>query len=121
MQDLLLAVIHHKWRGFNAPESSIRAYAADLIEVCSSSGSSRRVSHPALDREGLVKGLTAREMEVLNLLAEGDSNRTIAAKLVITVRAVKKHTGNIYRKLNVHSRTQAVARARQLGLLATQR
>ena len=55
---------------------------------------------------------------MLRLIAEGDSNQTIAEKLVITVSAVKKHTGNIYGKLNVNSRTQAVSRARQLGLLS---
>jgi len=68
--------------------------------------------------EALVEPLTRRELEVLRLIAEGCSNQTIAEKLVITVSAVKKHTGNIYGKLNVESRTQAVARARQLGLLA---
>ncbi len=57
----------------------------------------------------LVEPLTAREIEVLRLLAAGDSNQTIADKLVITVRTVKKHTGNVYGKLNVSSRTQAVA------------
>jgi LuxR family maltose regulon positive regulatory protein len=67
----------------------------------------------------LIEPLTSREIEVLQLIAAGDSNRTIADKLVITVRAVKKHTGNIYSKLNVHSRTQAIARARQLGLLVS--
>jgi LuxR family maltose regulon positive regulatory protein len=68
--------------------------------------------------DNLIEPLTSRELEVLQLIAAGDSNRTIADKLVITVRAVKKHTSNIYGKLNVHSRTQALARARQLGLLA---
>jgi ATP/maltotriose-dependent transcriptional regulator MalT len=68
---------------------------------------------------GLVEPLTSRELQVLQLVAAGDSNRTIADKLVITVSAVKKHTGNIYGKLSVTSRTQAVARARQLGLLPT--
>jgi LuxR family maltose regulon positive regulatory protein len=65
----------------------------------------------------LVEQLTPRELEVLQLIAAGDSNRRIAEKLVITVSAVKKHATNIYGKLNVDRRTQAVARARQLGLL----
>lgn len=66
----------------------------------------------------LVEPLTARELEVLRLIADGDSNQAIAEKLVITVGAVKKHTGNIYSKLNVNSRTQAVSRARGLGLFS---
>lgn len=66
---------------------------------------------------GTTEPLTNRELEVLRLIAAGDSNRAIAEKLVITVSAVKKHTANIYGKLNVNSRTQAVARARQLGVL----
>jgi len=66
---------------------------------------------------GLIEPLTGRELEVLRLIAAGDSNQAIAEKLVITVSAVKKHTGNIFGKLNVNSRTQAVARARKLGLL----
>jgi LuxR family maltose regulon positive regulatory protein len=66
---------------------------------------------------GLVEALTGRELEVLRLIAAGDSNRDIAGKLFITVSAVKKHTGNIYGKLGVNSRTQALARARQLKLL----
>jgi LuxR family maltose regulon positive regulatory protein len=61
--------------------------------------------------------LTPRELEVLQLLAAGDSNQTIADKLVITVRAVKKHTGNIYGKLGVKSRTQAIALAHELKLI----
>ncbi len=65
----------------------------------------------------LVEPLTSRELEVLCLIAEGNSNQAIAEKLVITVSAVKKHTSNIYGKLNVNSRTQAVRRARQLLIL----
>jgi LuxR family maltose regulon positive regulatory protein len=68
--------------------------------------------------DSLVEPLTPREMEVLGLIALGDSNQEIARKLVITVSAVKKHTVNIFHKLNVNSRTQALARARRLGLLA---
>jgi LuxR family maltose regulon positive regulatory protein len=66
-----------------------------------------------------IEPLTPRELEVLELIAAGDSNQTIADKLVITLSAVKKHTGNIFNKLNVNSRTQAGARARLLGLLST--
>jgi LuxR family maltose regulon positive regulatory protein len=67
--------------------------------------------------QALVEALSARELEVLQRIAQGDSNQAIADKLFITVSAVKKHTGNIYGKLSVNSRTQAVSRARQLGLL----
>jgi len=64
-----------------------------------------------------INPLTVRELEVLNHIAAGDSNKAIAESLVITLSAVKKHTGNIYAKLNVNSRIQAVVRARQLGLI----
>jgi LuxR family maltose regulon positive regulatory protein len=65
----------------------------------------------------LVEPLTARELEVLALLAAGCSNQEIAARLVVTLHAVKKHTGSIYGKLGVGSRTQAMVRARELGLV----
>jgi LuxR family maltose regulon positive regulatory protein len=65
----------------------------------------------------LIVPLTAREREVLYHIAAGDSNQMIADTLVITLSAVKKHTRNIFAKLNVNSRTQAVARARQLKLI----
>lgn len=68
-----------------------------------------------------IEPLTPRELEVLQLIAAGDSNQTIADKLVITLSAVKKHTGNIFNKLNVNSRTQAVVRAHLLELLSTER
>jgi len=65
----------------------------------------------------LVEPLSERELEVLRLLAAGLSNREIAAELFLAIGTVKKYTSNIYGKLNVHKRTQAVARARELGLL----
>jgi LuxR family transcriptional regulator, maltose regulon positive regulatory protein len=66
---------------------------------------------------GLVEPLSARELEVLGLLAAGAPNRTIAEELVVTPETVKKHLSHIFGKLGVANRTQAVARARQLGLL----
>jgi LuxR family maltose regulon positive regulatory protein len=65
----------------------------------------------------LVEPLTDREIQVLHLLAEGLSNAEIARRLVISLPTVKSHTRNIYGKLEVHSRRDAVARARSLGIL----
>jgi LuxR family maltose regulon positive regulatory protein len=66
---------------------------------------------------GLVEPLSARELEVLGLLAVGAPNRAIAEQLVVTPETVKKHLSRIFDKLGVANRTQAVARARELGLL----
>ena len=65
----------------------------------------------------LVESLTDRELEVLRLIDAGLSNREIAERLVISLNTVTTHTKGLYGKLNVHSRTQAVNRARDLGLL----
>jgi len=66
---------------------------------------------------GLVEPLTARELEVLGLLAAGAPNRAIAEQLVVTPETVKKHLSHLFDKLGAANRTQAVARARELGLL----
>ena len=60
--------------------------------------------------------LTAREMEVLGLLAEGLRNAEIAERLVVSVRTVDHHVSAILRKLDVGSRAQAAAAAAELGL-----
>jgi LuxR family transcriptional regulator, maltose regulon positive regulatory protein len=65
----------------------------------------------------LIEPLSERELEVLRRVAAGYSNNQIAQELVVAVSTVKKHISNIYDKLEVESRTQAVARARELGLL----
>jgi len=66
---------------------------------------------------GLLEPLSARELEVLQLLAAGMSNQAIAGELVITLDTVKRHVTHIHGKLGAANRTQAVARARELGLL----
>jgi len=65
----------------------------------------------------LVEPLSARELEVLRLVAAGQSNGAIAQTLIIAESTVKMHLKNIYGKLGAHSRTQAIVRARTLGLL----
>ncbi len=71
----------------------------------------------AVAAPGMAQPLSSRELEVLTLLAAGNPNRAIAEKLFITVDTVKRHISHVYDKLGVGSRTQAVARARDLGLL----
>ncbi len=66
----------------------------------------------------LLDPLSARELEVLQLLARGDSNPEIAEVLVLSVQTVKSYVCNIFSKLGVKNRVQAVARARALGLLS---
>ena len=61
--------------------------------------------------------LTARELSVLRLIAKGCSNQQISEKLFISLHTVKTHARHINSKLNVQRRTQAVARAKELGLL----
>jgi len=65
----------------------------------------------------MVEVLTEREFEVLGMLAAGKRNREIADELVVTLDTVKKHVTHTIEKLGAASRTEAVARAKQLGLL----
>ena len=67
---------------------------------------------------GIVEPLTSRELEVLDMLAAGRSNQAIARQLVVSLDTVKKHVTHILGKLGAANRTEAVSRARQLGLIA---
>jgi LuxR family maltose regulon positive regulatory protein len=73
---------------------------------------------PLAGTAALVDPLTPRELDVLHLISQGLSNKDIAEQLVIALNTVKRHTSSIYGKLGVRSRTQAIARARELGLLS---
>ena len=82
-------------------------------------------SRPADNREPaavafpkvLVEPLTRRELEVLRLICEGCSNQQIAAALSVSLNTIKKHTSNIYGKLGVRNRAQAVIRAQEIELI----
>jgi LuxR family maltose regulon positive regulatory protein len=65
---------------------------------------------------GLIDPLTSRELEVLQMLAAGSSNQAIANQLVVTLDTVKKHVSHVLGKLGAANRTEAVTRARELGL-----
>jgi LuxR family maltose regulon positive regulatory protein len=65
----------------------------------------------------LVEPLSQRELEVLHLIALGRTNQEIARQLIVAPGTIKAHAASIYRKLDVANRTEAVARARQVGIL----
>jgi LuxR family maltose regulon positive regulatory protein len=98
-------------------------YVRDLLEVFKLESANRGIHGteavllPPELAGAAMDALTERELDVLWLLAEGLSNKEIAARLVVAPSTVKQHLKNIYGKLDVHSRTQAVARARELHLL----
>jgi LuxR family maltose regulon positive regulatory protein len=87
-------------------------YAAELLAAM---GGPAGVTQ--LPAQSLIEPLSARELEVLRLIEAGCSNQQIAAKLFISIPTVKRHISNIYAKLGVESRTQAISQGRELGLV----
>ena len=71
----------------------------------------------SLEQGPLIDPLSDRELEVLELFAQGLSNQAIADKLIISLGTVKAHSSNIYRKLDVRNRAQAVIAAREMKML----
>jgi LuxR family maltose regulon positive regulatory protein len=101
---------------------NVRVYANQLLTVFEAEGiNPYGSSHlPNLEppaRTSEAEELTERELEVLRLLALGYSNQAIAQELIVAVGTVKRHVSNITSKLGVQSRLQAVAHARELGLV----
>jgi LuxR family maltose regulon positive regulatory protein len=86
-----------------------------LTAVGEAPGEVVRVMH-----RDLVEPITARELEVLRLMVVGLSNRELSDELVISVATVKRHVANLYGKLEVSSRAEAVHKARKLGLISEQ-
>jgi LuxR family maltose regulon positive regulatory protein len=74
-------------------------------------------SEPPGFEAGYIEPLTEREIQILQLIAAGLTNPEVATRLFLSLHTVKTHTRNIYGKLDVHNRTQAVAKAKGLGIL----
>jgi LuxR family maltose regulon positive regulatory protein len=86
------------------------SYTARLVAALDNTGAEEQLVLP-------LDPLSDRELEILRLIATGMSNKELAERLILTVGTIKWHLSNIYSKLNVRSRTQAVAIARSLGLI----
>jgi len=113
MQMLLTQWLAH------AGSSLLRDYAFSLLSQFSAEPSViMTVQEKASPTGNLAGPLSQRELEILHFMALGRTNQEIAQQLVVAPGTVKAHTASIYRKLGVANRTAAVARARQLGLLA---
>jgi LuxR family transcriptional regulator, maltose regulon positive regulatory protein len=110
---LLSETLEARQRGRLDPANKVSAhYLRKLLAALE-----RDASGAALPAAGLPEALSERELEVLQLIAAGKTNRRIATELYVSVGTVKTHLNNLYRKLDAHSRTQALARARELNLL----
>ncbi len=103
------------WEKFAAPRNISEEYVRSLLDAAGVAVSGEQLSTSA--NESLAEPLTGRELEVLRLLASGKSNRVIAEDLFITTGTIKTHTHNIYQKLGVRNRTQAINSARELGII----
>ena len=99
----------------NMPNYTDKLLAAFEAEEQKSADESHLPHAPSA--QSLIEPLSQRELEVLRLIAQGLSNREISERLFLALITVKGHNRNIFRKLQVRRRTEAVARARELGLV----
>jgi LuxR family maltose regulon positive regulatory protein len=98
----------------------VAVLAADALQALESltlEGAAAGSAVPSPQLVGLVEALSGREQEILGHIAAGRSNLEIAELLICSTGTVKWYTSQIYGKLGVKSRTQAIARARELGLI----
>jgi LuxR family maltose regulon positive regulatory protein len=118
MAALLRSLIYARQRGrvVRAP----RAEQEHMLRVARAFGSheGQEEAAPGVTGTGLIDPLTDREVEVLRLVAAGRTNREVARELVVTLDTVKKHVSHIFEKLGAANRTEAVVRARDVGLLS---
>jgi LuxR family maltose regulon positive regulatory protein len=92
-------------------------YVGKLLAVCEVEEHKNKEESALPQSQPLFEALSQRELEVLRLIAKGLSNQEIGQRLFLSLNTVKGHNRIIFDKLDVQSRTEAVARARQLGML----
>jgi LuxR family maltose regulon positive regulatory protein len=99
------------------------AFVVEILEAIAGKETIRQgIGAPTIDGkpgdgDGMLEPLSQREIEVLEWMAKGCTNQEIAGELILSLHTIKSHARNIYGKLGVKNRTEAVARARLLGLL----
>jgi LuxR family maltose regulon positive regulatory protein len=97
--------------------SESQSFIRDVLRMSNHAESDMQVSHAEMEALSASASISPREQEVLTLISAGFSNREIAQKLSISESTVKTHIGNIYSKLNVNSRVQAITHAKELKLV----
>jgi LuxR family maltose regulon positive regulatory protein len=98
-------------------EAAVRGMMPDYVSTLLSAFGTAKKSDTESPPQSLIEPLSPRELEVLELISQGLSNREIAGRLFVALTTVKGHNSRIFGKLQAHRRTEAVARARELGLL----
>jgi len=108
------------WRSQEAAQEIMPDYTGKLLaafDAGKQTGASESPLRPGPTSQPLIEPLSQREIEVLQLIAQGLSNREISDTLFLALDTVKGHNQKIFGKLQVQRRTEAIARARELGLL----
>ncbi|MCB1167676.1 MAG: response regulator transcription factor [Leptospiraceae bacterium] len=124
-ESTILAAIRAGANGYLLKENTGELLITELkVMALGGAPLSRRVAELILESSGRGDGnrpagspLSQRELEILNLIALGLRYAEVAEKLDISLHTVRRHIESIYRKLNVHSATEAVFRARRFGLM----
>ncbi|MEO8394762.1 MAG: LuxR C-terminal-related transcriptional regulator, partial [Chloroflexota bacterium] len=100
-----------------AAQGTIPGYVAKLLAVFEAQQQPSEASASVSSAQALIEPLSQRELEVLQLIAQGLSNHEIGERLFLALNTIKGHNQKIFGKLQVQRRTEAIARARELGLL----